>query len=132
VVWLTATDVRRRTVGRAWFDAPFFLVLGGAGLLILFLWFVSLHEVTRSNLNLLWALPTGLAVAGLCTRSTGSRWNLGLFILTSVSAGLFALGWPFWAQELPLATLPLSVAVAIRAGGLAFLERRAHAERSFG
>lgn len=122
VVWLTALDLRGRTPGRAWFDRPVFLVLGGAGLLILFLWFVSLHEVTRANLNLLWALPTGLVLAGLGRRSAGNRARFFLLALTAASAGIFALGWPFWTQELPLATLPLSLAVAFRSAGLAFLE----------
>ena len=42
------------------FDKIFFSILGLAGLVILFLWFLSDHTATNANLNLLWALPTHL------------------------------------------------------------------------
>jgi len=42
------------------FDKFFFSILGITGLVILFLWFVSDHKATNTNLNLLWALPTHL------------------------------------------------------------------------
>jgi len=101
------------------------LALGAAGLLIGFLWFVSLHEVTKNNLNLLWALPTNLLLAALYSRQRGRPWKIILLAGTAACALLFAIGWPLWPQELPLATLPLSVAVAVRMCGLALVERRA-------
>lgn len=133
VVWLTVVDLSSpRGSGRAWLDVPVLVVLGGAGLTIVFLWFVSLHEVTRANLNLLWALPTNLFLAIRVRRTAGRKWRLALLVLTAACAGVFVLGWPFWTQELPLATLPLSTAVAVRAGGLALLERRAEGARTSG
>ncbi len=42
------------------FDKIYFKVLGIAGILLFYLWFVSDHHATAQNLNLLWALPTHL------------------------------------------------------------------------
>jgi hypothetical protein len=39
------------------FDKIFFTALGVVGLVIVFLWFVSDHNATNVNVNLLWAIP---------------------------------------------------------------------------
>ncbi len=121
VVWVTVLDLRQGRSGRAWLDAPLFLLLGCAGVLIVFLSFVSLHAVTRNNVNLLWALPTNLLLAWTLARNGRKRWATGLLWVTAAAAAVFVLGWTLWSQELPLATLPLGLAVAVRSGALAFI-----------
>jgi len=125
VVWITVLDLRSNRPGRAWLDVPLFALLGLTGLLIAFLWFVSLHAVTKGNANLLWALPTNLVLAWASVRSGGRRWVEFLLWGTAVASLLFVLGWPLWKQEVPLATLPLAVAVVIRTTALAMARRRA-------
>jgi hypothetical protein len=125
IVWITAMDLRRGRAGRSWIDVPLYVALGIAGLLVCFLAFVSLYTVTRHNVNLLWALPTNLVVAGLLMRKKRGPWTAGLLWLTAASAAAFALGWALWSQELPLATLPLAVAVAVRSAALAVRGGRA-------
>jgi hypothetical protein len=127
VAWITLVDLRSKRSGRAWLDVPFFAMLGLAGLLIVFLWFIAVHAVTKRNVNLLWALPTNLALAWATVRCSGKRWVEGLLWGTAIAALLFALGWPLWSQEVPLATLPLALAVALRTAGLALARRRAEA-----
>lgn len=121
VVWVTALDFRQGRSGRPWLDVPLFAVLGCAGLLIVFLSFVSMHAVTRNNVNLLWALPTNLPLAWTLARNGRKRWATVLLWVTAAAAAVFVLGWALWSQELPLATLPLGLAVAVRSGALAFL-----------
>ena len=125
VVWVTVLDVRTRKSGRPWVDVPLFALVGVAGMIIAFLWFVSIHAVTKQNVHLLWALPTNLVLAWVFLRSSGERWIGGLLWGTSAAAAIFVLGWPVWAQEVPLATLPLALAVAARTAGLAGMRRRA-------
>ncbi|NNK63594.1 MAG: hypothetical protein HKO98_10370, partial [Gemmatimonadetes bacterium] len=124
VVWVTVLDFRQGRPGRLWFDVFMFLVLGVAGLLLGFLSFVSLHAVTRNNVNLLWALPTNLILASALARKVRRRWATGLLWVTAAAAALFVLGWALWSQELPLATLPLGLAVAVRSAALAMGGRR--------
>jgi hypothetical protein len=125
VAWITILDLRSNRSGRAWLDVPFFTLLGLAGLLIVFLWFIALHEVTKRNVNLLWALPTNLALAWSLVICPGRRSVEALLCGTGIAALLFVLGWPMWRQEVPLATLPLAVAVVLRTAGLAAARRRA-------
>jgi len=127
VAWITILDLRSNRSGRAWLDVPFFTLLGLTGLLIVFLWFIALHAVTKRNVNLLWALPTNLALAWATVRCGGKRWVEALLWGTAIASLLFLLGWPLWKQEVPLATLPLAAAVALRTAGLAVARRRAEA-----
>ncbi|MBT8462094.1 MAG: DUF4105 domain-containing protein, partial [Gemmatimonadetes bacterium] len=96
VVWVTVLDFRQGRPGRLWFDVFMFLVLGVAGLLLGFLSFVSLHAVTRNNVNLLWALPTNLILASALARKVRRRWATGLLWVTAAAAALFVLGWALW------------------------------------
>lgn len=125
VLWITILDLRTGGTGRRWLDIPLFALTGVAGLTIVFLWFVSLHAVTKQNFNLLWALPTNFALVWAWIRSADWRWVGSLLWVTAGAAAVFALGWPLWPQEVPLATLPLSLAVVVRAAGLAVARRRA-------
>ena len=125
VAWITILDLRSSRSGRAWLDVPLFALLGLTGLLIVFLSFISLHPVTRQNVNLLWALPTNLALAWASVRAGRKRWAEALLWGTSIASLLFVLGWPMWKQEVPLATLPLAVAIVLRTAGLALARRRA-------
>ncbi len=124
VAWITILDLRSSRSGRAWLDVPLFALLGLTGLLIVFLSFISLHPVTRQNVNLLWALPTNLALAWASVRAGGRRWVEALLWGTAIASLLFVLGWPMWKQEVPLATLPLAVAIVLRTAGLALARRR--------
>jgi hypothetical protein len=124
VVWITVLDLRSNRARRAWLDVPLFALVGLTGLIIAFLWFVSLHAVTKGNANLLWALPTNLVLAWTLVRSNRGRWVEVLLWGTATSAAIFVLGWPLWTQEVPLATLPLALALLIRTAGLAVARRR--------
>ena len=124
VAWITVLDLRSNRSGRAWLDVPFFTLLGLAGLLIAFLWFIALHAVTRQNVNLLWALPTNLALAWSVVRAQRGRWAVALLWFTALAAAVFAFGWVAWSQELPLATLPLALAVGVRSIFLAHSSRK--------
>ncbi len=120
---LTLRDVRARQVGHRLFDGLLFGVAGVAGLLVAFLWFVSLHQPTRGNLNLFWAWPTHLVAAlALAGRARG-RW-LRIYLAAAALATLvLLLGWPLWPQALPPAVLPLLLLLAVRGAALAYLPR---------
>ncbi len=124
VAWITILDLRSNRSGRAWLDAPLFAILGLTGLLIVFLSFVSLHPVTRQNVNLLWALPTNLALAWSLVGAQRGRWAVALLWITALAAAVFAFGWAAWSQELPLATLPLALAMGVRSIFLAVSSRK--------
>ncbi len=96
-------------------------MLGAAGLLVAFLWFVSLHGVTDGNLNILWALPTHLVAAGALLRKSPPGWLRVYWLGAAALAGGMLAGWPLWHQEIPTAIIPLLLAVIVRSVGLAWL-----------
>ena len=90
------------------FDRTLFGVVGVAGLALTFLWFISLHEVTNYNLNLLWAWPTHLVAAALVGRTALSEQVWRTYWLGTVGATLVMLaGWPLWPQMLYDGLIPL-------------------------
>jgi len=119
VVYLTIRDLRSDRTGRRWLDVPLFGLLGVAGLFVVFMWFVSLHAVTKRNINILWVLPTHIGLAWTLLRSGGGRWLPAYLWATTGLAVVFALGWPFWTQEVSVTLLFLALASGVRSAGLA-------------
>jgi hypothetical protein len=97
-------------------DALLLAVTGIVGFVLCYLWFISTYTVTTDNLNLVWAWPTHLVAAALLLRWPQAR-ELRLYLaLTTASAAVFALGWPFWPQNVPPAVLPFVLALGVRTG----------------
>ncbi len=95
------------------FDSLFFLLLGLLAVLILLLWFATDHDATHNNLNILWAHPLYLYLAGLrlfgkrTRQFNWARWNL--FYLA-----LFGLASIFLPQGFNAAILPLILTIVLR------------------
>jgi len=115
---LTVYDIRTKRGKRRVVDSVFFGLLGVGGLVVAFLWFISLHAVTDNNLNLAWALPTHLIVAVAIARDAGLRWIGAYMAVTVAVAAVLLVGFPFWSQQLPLAVIPLLLLIVVRAGGM--------------
>ena len=61
-ILITLKDWRRRKVSR-WFDTLLFTIAGLAGCIIFFIEFISTHEATMPNYNILWLHPLQLLLA---------------------------------------------------------------------
>lgn len=97
-------------------DVFLFLVLGLAGILLLFMWFGTDHRVTQNNYNLLWALPTHTMVAFLLYR--GKVWVARYFQVVFWLTAALLLFWAFLPQEMNNALLPLILLILLRSGQL--------------
>lgn len=93
------------------FDTIFWFVLGVAGLIMAFLWFGTDHSATKTNFNLMWALPTHLLVFW---RLKGREWVRNYFMVSAIFAALCLIFWKFWPQEMPTAALPLAGLVVVK------------------
>ncbi len=104
-----------------WIDVPLFAVTGFIGLLISFLWFISLHDVTASNLNLIWALPTHLIVVPILIKHSkpGKRMTI-YFLATAIVSFILLAGWIFWPQYLHPAVFPLILLLLLRSGWITY------------
>ena len=111
VVGLIVTNSRAKRL-RIWFDRVLFGVTGLAGLLAVFLWFISLHHVTNYNWNLLWAWPTHFFV--VFWLSNKKNRVVTYMRACAVTLVITVLGWYFWPQELNIALMPIVLTLLIR------------------
>jgi hypothetical protein len=100
------------------FDFVFFLTLGIAGAIILFMWFGTDHVVTQNNFNLVWALPTHLFA--VFTLHKNKSWHLTYFKTIFVISCLFLLSWFILPQQLNFTVLPILLIIILRSWYLGF------------
>ncbi len=93
------------------FDRALFITSGIVGLLLFYLWFITDHQVTQYNLNVLWSFPT-LLILGVNVGH--SKLLRGIKILNLLFLAIFILGWYIIPQAFPPATLPIAILLAIR------------------
>ena len=111
-IWVTNSRASYAGRLRIWFDRIVFGMAGIAGLLAVFLWFISLHHVTDVNLNLLWAWPTHIVIIWLLSR-TRNRVKRYMRVC-AIFLVVVILGWYFWPQELNVALLPVVLTILLR------------------
>jgi hypothetical protein len=103
-------------------DVPLFLLTGVAGLLIVFLWFFSLHALTDRNWHLIWAWPTHVVAAYAFARR---RSWVRPYAMAAGAAALIAVATsPLWPQEFHPALYPIALLLVVRGGSFALVRRR--------
>jgi len=95
------------------FDRVYYGLMGVAGIVVAFLWFVSLHNVTQPNLNLLWLWPTHLIVS---FQKRDVRWSRWYYLATFAATTGFLVALPFLSQAVPSAAVPWAILGALRSG----------------
>lgn len=113
VVVMTIMDFRRRRVSR-WFDAAMFGVYGIAGCVIAFLVFISSHEATSPNVNLLWLNPLALVVPLLIWVKSAKKIVYCYQILNFVLVLVYICGTPFFNQSVNTLFIPLAACSLLR------------------
>jgi hypothetical protein len=89
-------------------DFLLFFLSGAVGLLLVFMWTGTDHQVCRNNLNLLWSIPTHLAAAFLIRKP--GRWTSAYFLATSIVCTLLLSTWFFLPQRLnPALAIPVAL-----------------------
>jgi len=102
-----------------WFDLFLYSVTALIGLLITYLWFISLHNETVNNLNLLWAWPVHLILIPLVYRRTVSEFFVAVYLIVLTLCCLAILvGWNLWPQQFHAAIIPLLLLLIIRSGSI--------------
>ncbi|TVQ82438.1 MAG: DUF4105 domain-containing protein [Bacteroidetes bacterium] len=102
------------------FDLSFFTILGITGIVILFLWFLTDHLTTKSNMNILWAIPTHLYFIWVSNykhiKATGTLY----FRIVSAISFFMLILWPFIPQGFNSAFYPIVLASFIKSLPYAF------------
>lgn len=97
-----------------WYDRILFGLAGLLGLLIVFLWFFTDHQVTVWNLNIIWAHPLHLIIIFFFSEIRYARLLKFYFSINIAVLALLIISWPFLPQALPWMVLPYIVAMIIR------------------
>ena len=112
-IGLTYSDLKRQKLSR-WFDTLLFGVVGLVGLLLILLWLATDHKAAAKNFNLLWALPTHLALVIFFWKRSKPSWIFQYLRFAGfIQFGLLLL-WFFLPQQLNLFLIPLVILLAIR------------------
>ncbi len=91
-----------------------YILTGLVGLLIVFLWFLSRHDVTGENLNILWAFPLNIILAFLPVKTLKTKAIKIIYIISLALLLSIPLLWFAWPQHLPPMVFPLSILLFIR------------------
>ena len=113
VLVITYLDVKHGTRHK-WLDFLIFLLSGLAGSLILLLWFVTDHVVTKNNFNFLWLLPPNAVVAFLLLFNGQLSWLSNYLKIALGSMGLLVLLWVFGVQSFSPLIIPLMLILGVR------------------
>jgi hypothetical protein len=102
------------------FDKTLFSVLGITGVIIIFLWFFTDHISTKTNLNILWAIPTHLYFIWF-TKYENMKSSARFYfrMITLLSLGLILM-WPFVPQDYHPAFFPIVLIVLIKSATFSF------------
>ena len=93
-------------------DYILFLTTGLLGILLVFMWFGTDHQVCGNNYNLLWALPTHVVAAFLIRKQTilSKRY----FRSTAILSCILLIAWFFLPQALNPALIPVVLLLGFR------------------
>lgn len=96
------------------FDFILFLLLGLSGVLFIFMWVATDHEVCHQNLNMLWMNPFHILLAvNILRNNLFGFWKKYLWA-TLIINGLVIVFWKFLPQEFHWASFPIILMISMR------------------
>ena len=112
-VAVSVRDVTRRTTTR-WLDCTLFSLAALAGLLVAFLVFISTHEATSPNYNLLWLHPLHIVAATMVWIKSAKKVVMCYHFLNFAVIFLTMALWALLPQCANAAIFPLMGSLAVR------------------
>ncbi len=113
VIYFTYGDWKRNTRTK-WLDGVLFSLTGIAGVIILFLWFFTDHDATKSNYNMLWAFAPNLIIAFYLLKGQPAKW-LGTYIaIVQLLLVISVVLWLLKIQLFSLLVIFILIALCIR------------------
>jgi hypothetical protein len=113
VILISYKDFKRNRRTK-WLDVGLFTITGLAGLLILFLWFLTDHQATKGNYNALWAVTPNILMVFFLMKHKLPYW-LGYYILLLLLLlGVTVLFWIAGIQSFSILIIFILLALATR------------------
>lgn len=114
LVWLLLSRAKSKALVTTLnaLDFLLFFVVGLLGVLFIFMWTGTNHQLCRNNYNLLWAIPFHvIAVFSIVSKK---QWLKKYWLVSTVIYILLLVSWFFLPQQLNIALLPLVVLLGWR------------------
>ena len=114
IILLLSIFISARKKVIKYIDVLLFVVVGLAGLLIVFLWFATDHISTKDNLNLLWTFPIHLLLPYFILRKKKKTWMKYYLQFWMIFLILFLATWKILPQQLNPANIPIILTLIVR------------------
>ena len=113
ISFITYRDFKNNTQSK-WLDFSLFFSTGAAGLLLVFLWFLTDHSATVNNFNILWTFPLNIIVAFILLKKTIPIWISKYLWLLLIFLVVTLILWGLKIQIFSPLILLILIALAIR------------------
>lgn len=113
VLYLTHTDLKNNSRTK-WVDVLLFSLTGIAGCIILFLWFLTDHDATKANYNVLWAFAPNLIIAFYLLKSKPIKWLRTYIIIVLSLLVISVILWGVKIQVFSMLMVFVLLALGIR------------------
>ena len=94
------------------FDGVFFFLAGTLGIILIFMWVATDHQMCRNNFNLLWAWPTHAVIAFFV--NSKKAWVKKYFRFTTIALVVVLISWFFLPQQMNNGLIPLVLLLIYR------------------
>ncbi len=101
------------------FDGVFFFLAGTLGIILIFMWVATDHQMCRNNFNLLWAWPTHAIIAFFV--NSKKAWVRKYFRFTTIALVVVLISWFFLPQQMNNGLIPLVLLLIYRSATKAFV-----------
>lgn len=93
-------------------DGLLFFMAGLLGIILLLMWFFTDHSMTKNNYNLLWALPSHLAISFFI--NSKKKAVKKYFLFTSIAMVIVLSAWFFLPQQMNNSLIPIVLLLMYR------------------
>ncbi len=100
------------------FDGLFFFLAGALGIILIFMWTATDHQMCKNNFNLLWAWPTHTVIAFFV--NSKKSWVKKYFKFTAIALTLVLISWYFLPQQMNNGLIPLVLLLIYRSATKVF------------
>ncbi len=94
------------------FDGLFFFLIGTMGIILLFMWTSTEHNMVKNNFNLIWAWPTHIFISFFV--NSRKNWVKKYFKFTAMALMAVLISWFFLPQQMNNSLLPLVLLMIYR------------------
>ncbi len=99
-------------------DGMFFFLTGLLGIILIFMWTATDHQMCKNNFNLLWAWPTHSIIAFFV--SSKKAWVKKYFKFTTIALVVVLISWFFLPQQMNNGLIPIVFLLIYRSAAKAF------------